>query len=196
MELTGSQWIRRDRAGVWAALNDPAVLQQCVPGCESMKQEGDSAYAVVMMAAVGPVKARFNGKLTLSDIRDEESYVLSFEGSGGAAGTGKGGATVSLEPQDGGTLLNYKAQAKVGGKLAQVGSRLIDGVAAKMAADFFTRFKAEVEQVQPEAAIAAAEASVAPVPAATRKSRPLMPVAIAIGVALLVAAAWYLTRGA
>lgn len=135
MKLTGRHWSRCEPAGVWRALNDPEVLKQCVPGCEAMTQEGEGRYSVIMMAAVGPVKARFNGKLSLSDIREQEGYRLSFEGSGGVAGFGKGGAHVNLAAQDGGTLLNYQAKATVGGKLAQVGSRLIDGVAAKMAAD-------------------------------------------------------------
>lgn len=191
MELTGSQQIRRDRAGVWAALNDPAVLQQCIPGCESMARDGDNGYAVAMTAAVGPVKARFNGKLALSDIRPEEGYALSFEGSGGAAGFGKGGAVVTLAPQDEGTLLVYRAQAKVGGKLAQVGARLIDGVAAKMAADFFERFKALVEQPTPEAE-PAAEAPTRNVRGeGSRTSRRL---AMLIAAVLAGAVVWYLLR--
>ena len=145
MELTGTQQIRRERAGVWSALNDPDILQQCIPGCESLTLDGENSYRIVILVAVGPVKARFNGKLTLEDIREQRGYSLSFEGSGGAAGFGKGGAAVSLEALADGTQLTYEANAKVGGKLAQVGSRLIDAVAAKMADDFFGRFKAAVE---------------------------------------------------
>lgn len=145
MELTGTQQIRRECAGVWSALNDPDVLQQCIPGCESLTQDGENSYRIVILVAVGPVKARFNGKLTLADIREQQGYSLSFEGSGGAAGFGKGGAAVSLDPLADGTRLTYEANAKVGGKLAQVGSRLIDAVAAKMADEFFGRFKAVVE---------------------------------------------------
>jgi carbon monoxide dehydrogenase subunit G len=145
VELTGTQQIRRECAGVWSALNDPDVLQQCIPGCESLTQDGENSYRIVILVAVGPVKARFNGKLTLADIREQQGYSLSFEGSGGAAGFGKGGAAVSLKPLADGTQLTYEANAKVGGKLAQVGSRLIDAVAAKMADEFFGRFKGAVE---------------------------------------------------
>ena len=147
MELKGTQQIRRERAGVWTALNDPAVLQQCIPGCESLTADGDDSYQIIVAAAVGPVKARFKGKLLLTDIREQHGYSLAFEGSGGAAGFGKGGAIVALEPAGLGTLLTYEANAKVGGKLAQIGSRLIDGVAAKMAEEFFSRFKATVERI-------------------------------------------------
>lgn len=198
MELTGIQQIRRDRAGVWAALNDPDVLRQCIPGCESMTREGDAAYAVVMTAAVGPVKARFNGKLTLSDVCEEKSYVLNFEGSGGAAGFGKGGATVTLAQQDSATLLTYKANARVGGKLAQVGSRLIDGMAAKMAADFFDRFRSLVEQPVPEEVAAAhvQAAPAGPAPARAEGPGPGRNLTLAIAAAtVVIAIAWYFLQG-
>jgi len=146
VELKGTQQIRSPRPDVWTALNDPDVLQQCIPGCEALTKDSDNTYRIVIMAAVGPVKAKFTGKLVLSDIRENEGYVLSFEGSGGVAGFGKGGAAVLLETIEEGTLLTYEANAKVGGKLAQVGARLIDGVAAKMAEEFFSRFKALMEK--------------------------------------------------
>lgn len=142
MELKGEQHIPLEREAVWAALNDPALLKASIPGCESIDETGDNEYALTMLAAIGPVKARFKGKLAVSDLCPPESYTLVFEGSGGAAGFGKGRATVALAPAEGGTLLSYQASAQVGGKIAQVGSRLIDGVAGKMAAEFFTRFKA------------------------------------------------------
>ena len=145
MEMSGAQSIAADRNTVWAALNDPETLKACIPGCESLEATGENQYAIVMMAAVGPVKAKFKAKLELSDIVPAESYTMTFDGSGGAAGFGKGKAGVKLEDQDGGTQLNYTAQAQVGGKIAQVGARLIDGVAKKMADEFFTRFKAKVE---------------------------------------------------
>jgi uncharacterized protein len=195
VELTGSQQIRRDRAGVWSALNEPVVLQQCIPGCESLTQEGDHAYRIVVMAAVGPVKARFSGKLVLSDIRPQEGYALSFEGSGGAAGFGKGGATVTLASAEGGTLLTYRAEAKVGGKLAQVGSRLIDGVAAKMAADFFTRFKSTVELPELQEAVPVAAALPPPPPGDWGGGASPTKLLAAIGSALLAAIAWYFLRG-
>ncbi|MGV3653370.1 MAG: CoxG family protein [Noviherbaspirillum sp.] len=142
MELKGEQHIPLEREAVWAALNDPALLKASIPGCESIDETGENEYALTMLAAIGPVKARFKGKLAVSDLCPPESYTLAFEGSGGAAGFGKGGAKVALTSVEGGTLLTYQANAQVGGKIAQVGSRLIDGVAGKMAAEFFTRFKA------------------------------------------------------
>ncbi len=156
MEMTGEQLIPLPQAEVWRGLNDPEVLKACIPGCESIEKVSDSEYRVAMTASVGPVKAKFSGKLVLADLNPPNSYSLSFEGSGGAAGFGKGGARVSLAPEGGGTKLSYTANASVGGKLAQVGSRLIDGVARKMADDFFTAFNAKLAgpavQAAPKAA--------------------------------------------
>jgi len=136
---------------VWEALNDPEVLKACIPGCDSIEKLSDTEYKVAMTAAVGPVKAKFSGKLQLSDLNPPSSYSLAFEGSGGAAGFGKGGAQVSLAPEAGGTKLSYTAKATVGGKLAQVGSRLVDAAARKMADDFFSRFDATVAPPAPGA---------------------------------------------
>jgi hypothetical protein len=144
MEMTGEQLIPVPQQRVWEGLNDPEVLKACIPGCETIEKVSDSEYRVAMTAAVGPVKAKFNGKLALADLNPPNSYTLSFEGSGGAAGFGKGGAQVALAPDGAGTRLSYKATAQVGGKLAQVGSRLIDGVAKKMADEFFQRFNAQL----------------------------------------------------
>ena len=159
MEMSGEQHILLPQQRVWEALNDPAILKACIPGCESIDRISDNEYKVAMTAAVGPVKAKFSGKLLLSDIDPPNAYSLAFEGSGGAAGFGKGSAQVSLAPESGGTLLTYKAQASVGGKLAQIGSRLIDGVAKKMADDFFIRFNKTVapagELASPAAAVQA-----------------------------------------
>ena len=141
MEITGEQLIPLPQAEVWRALNDPEVLKACIAGCEAIERVSDTEYRVVMVASVGPVKAKFNGKLVLSDLNPPNSYSLSFEGSGGAAGFGKGSAQVSLKAEGAATRLSYSAKASVGGKLAQVGSRLIDGVARKMADDFFAAFK-------------------------------------------------------
>ena len=140
MEMTGQQFIPLPQQRVWEALNDPQVLKACIPGCESVEKVSDTEYKLAMTAAVGPVKARFTGKLLLSDLDPPNAYSLAFEGSGGAAGFGKGASRVTLAPEAEGTRLSYTAKATVGGKLAQVGSRLIDGVAKKMAEDFFTRF--------------------------------------------------------
>jgi carbon monoxide dehydrogenase subunit G len=140
MEMTGEQLIPLPQQRVWESLNDPAILKACIPGCESIEKVSDTEYKVVMTAAIGPVKAKFNGKLLLADLNPPHSYSIAFEGTGGAAGFGKGAARVSLLPEGNGTRLSYKATASVGGKLAQIGSRLIDGVAKKMSDDFFARF--------------------------------------------------------
>ena len=120
MELTGKQVIQLPRAQVWEALNDPQVLKQCIPGCDQFTASGENEYDIVMTAAVGPIKAKFKGKLTLSDINPPESYTLTFDGSGGAAGFGKGNASVSLGDLPGQTELAYAVQAKVGGRLPRL----------------------------------------------------------------------------
>jgi len=145
MEMKGEQLIPAPQKTVWAALNDPEVLKACVPGCESITLSGENEYQVLMVARVGPVSAKFKGKLTLSDIKPPDSYALSFEGQGGAAGFAKGGAKVRLESVDGGaaTILHYVADAQIGGKLAQIGSRLVEGTARKLADEFFAAFAAQ-----------------------------------------------------
>jgi uncharacterized protein len=158
MEMTGEQLIPAPQDAVWRGLNDPETLKACIAGCESIEKISDTELRVVIVATVGPVKAKFNGKLLLSDLNPPNSYSLAFEGSGGAAGFGKGGAQVSLKPEGSGTRLSYAAKASVGGKLAQIGSRLIDGVAAKMADDFFAAFNARLGG-------AAAAPATAPAPA-------------------------------
>jgi len=161
MEMTGEQLIPVPQQRAWEALNDPEVLKACIPGCESIERLSDNQYRVLMTAAIGPVKAKFNGKLLLTDLNPPQAYTISFEGSGGAAGFGKGTAQVTLTPEGGGTRLGYRANAQVGGKLAQVGSRLIDGVAKKMADEFFQRFNAKVAGPTPAPRVPAEEASVA-----------------------------------
>jgi len=140
MEMTGEQLIPAAQAEVWRGLNDPEVLKACISGCESIERLSDTEYAVVTTAAIGPVKARFRGKLLLADLAPPNSYSLFFDGQGGAAGFGKGSARVSLAAEGAETRLSYAVKAQVGGKLAQIGSRLIDGVAKKLADDFFTAF--------------------------------------------------------
>ena len=143
MEFTGSQTIAATREQVWEGLNDPAVLQACVPGCEEFIGESDDEYKAVVVARVGPVKARFKGTLVISDRDGPNGYRILGQGEGGIAGFGKMNATVMLtEGEAGGTLLTYVADAQVGGKLAQIGSRLVTSVANKLAAEFFTRFNA------------------------------------------------------
>ena len=141
MEMSGEQLIPASQQDTWAALNDPQVLKACVPGCESIDLVAENEYQVQMVAKVGPVSAKFKGRLRLSDIKPPESYSLAFEGQGGAAGFAKGGAQVSLSPGAGGqTRLSYDVKASVGGKLAQIGSRLVDAAAKKVADDFFRNF--------------------------------------------------------
>jgi len=148
MEMTGEQLIPLPQQRVWEALNNPEILKACIAGCESMERVSDTEYKVTLSAAVGPVKARFNGKLLLTELNPPTSYSLAFEGSGGAAGFGKGGAQVRLSPEGNSTRLSYSAKATVGGKLAQIGSRLIDGVAKKMSDDFFVKFNQTLSPVQ------------------------------------------------
>ena len=132
MDMSGSYRITAPREKVWAALNDPKILKQCIPGCEEIEKHSDTELTAKVVAKVGPVKAKFAGKVTLSDIDPPNGYTITGEGSGGAAGFGKGGAAVKLGPDgDDATLLEYTAHAQVGGKLAQIGSRLIDGTARK-----------------------------------------------------------------
>jgi uncharacterized protein len=144
MEMTGERVLPVDQATAWQALNDPSVLQVCLPGCDAIIPTGQNAYDVSMTAAVGPVKAKFKGKLTLANVTAPHSYDLLFEGQGGMAGFAKGSAHVTLTPQVEGTLLAYTAHANVGGKIAQVGSRLIDSAARKLADAFFEKFQAQV----------------------------------------------------
>jgi len=154
MELTSTRTVPAPVATVWAALNDPEMLKDCVAGCEGIEPDGENAYRVTMAARVGPVSAKFAGRLQLSDIDPPNGYTLAFDGQGGAAGFAKGEAKVALAPAEGGaaTALSYTVKAQVGGKLAQLGSRLVDGAAAKLADDFFARFSDAV----------AAKAGVAP----------------------------------
>ena len=140
MEMSGEQIVPAPQQEVWQALNDPGVLKQCVPGCESIEPAGENAYQVLMVARVGPVSAKFKGKLTLSDIDPPRSYALAFEGQGGPAGFAKGSAKVRLAGLDSSTRLSYDVKANVGGKLAQIGSRLVDAAAKKVADDFFKAF--------------------------------------------------------
>lgn len=146
MNLTDTQEINADRAAVWAALLNADVLKECIPGCQEMTGSADEGFEAVVVQKVGPVKATFRGNVSLSDIVVGESLVLTGEGKGGAAGFAKGAAKVALSESDqGGTILQYNVEAKVGGKMAQLGSRIIDGFAKKLATQFFDRFQQQVE---------------------------------------------------
>ena len=140
MDFSGEYIIPSTKQKVWDALNDPEVLKQCIDGCEELNKESESEFSARVTAKVGPVRAKFSGKVTLSDIDPPNGYKISGEGQGGVAGFAKGGAAVKLEDSDGGTKLTYTAEAEVGGKLASVGSRLVEGVAKKTADDFFGKF--------------------------------------------------------
>lgn len=145
MELSDQREIKADVATVWAAILDPEVLMACVPGCESMTGTAEEGFEAVVVQKVGPVKARFTGAVAISDRVEHQSLRISGEGKGGAAGFAKGGANVTLTPSEAGTILAYEVEANVGGKLAQLGSRIIDGFAKKMADEFFARFQKAVE---------------------------------------------------
>lgn len=145
MQMSDSREINATPDVVWAAILDPEVLKSCVPGCTEMSGNAADGYEAVVVQKVGPVKATFKGKVTLSDLVEPQSLHLSGEGKGGAAGFAKGGADVRLEPTETGTLLHYDVEAKVGGKLAQLGSRIVDGFAKKMADQFFTNFQEAIE---------------------------------------------------
>ncbi len=140
MEMTNTRVVPAAPDTVWAALNDAALLKECLPGCESFEQTGENEWRAVMAARVGPVSARFTGTMRMQDVTPPTGYTLRFEGQGGAAGFANGEAKVSLAPEGTATALTYAVKAQVGGKLAQIGSRLIDGAAAKIADDFFGRF--------------------------------------------------------
>jgi uncharacterized protein len=156
MEMNGSERIQASKEAVWAALNDVEVLKQCIPGCEGLEKTSETEMTAKVVLKIGPIKASFAGRVQLSDLDPPNGYRISGEGSGGVAGFAKGGATVKLESDAGDvTVLHYTVDVQVGGKVAQLGSRLIDGTAKKLAGEFFTRFAAIVA---PAAAVAEPEA--------------------------------------
>ena len=197
MQITGSNIIAAPGDVVWSALNDPDVLRRCLPGCESVERTGPEDFRIVMTASVGPLKAKFNGKLRMTDATPPTGCVLHFEGQGGPMGFGKGTSTVALRPVPEGTELTYTAEAQVGGKIAQVGSRLIDSVARKMSDDFFKAFRNQVAPPPAAATPAAAPADVpaagaaAPVAVAATAARPA-PVAATPASNAFVVPAWWL----
>ncbi len=167
MDLTGNYRIAAPRETVWAALNDPEILKACIPGCEELNKTSDTEFVARVIAKIGPVKAGFNGKVSLTDLDPPAGYTISGEGQGGAAGFAKGGAKVRLETVDDGaaTVLHYAADAQIGGKLAQLGSRLVEGTARKLADEFFAAFAAKAAAAAPAAAAPAMEPAPAPTPA-------------------------------
>ena len=186
MEMSATRTIAAPPAQVWHALNDPATLQACIPGCESFTRESDTKWVAVVAAKVGPVSARFSGAIELADVAPPTSYTLHFKGQGGAAGFANGEARVALSPADGGqTHLAYTAKAQVGGKLAQIGSRLVDGAAAKLADDFFERFAGRF--AAPPAGEGPVPPRAAPVPSPAPSAARFLVPAIVVGVLSLVA---------
>src|SRR5450830_1569307 len=169
MDMQGSRSLAITQQQAWDALNDPEVLKLCIPGCDKVEPTGENQYAVGMAVKIGPVSAKFSGKITLSDIVPPQSYAIGFDGQGGVAGFGK--AKVSLEPTEGGCELSYTVNAQVGGKIAQLGQRLIDGAAKGMAEDFFKRFDDEMQRryPAPEAAATETPAEMAPSDAAPQE---------------------------
>ena len=184
MQLISHRTVAASVEATWAALNDPETLKACIPGCESVERTSDHEFKLAMTARVGPVSAKFNGRIALSDVVPPQSYRMTFEGQGGGAGFARGEAKVALVAENGGTRIDYSATAQVGGKLAQIGSRLVDAAAAKVADDFFGRF---AERLGAEAKPAPA-AAVASVSSAARWG-----IGIAIVIVILVAIYW-LTR--
>jgi carbon monoxide dehydrogenase subunit G len=206
MDMQGSRVLAASRQQAWDALNDPEVLKACIPGCDRMEPAGENQYALGMAVKVGPVSARFGGKVLLQDVNPPSSYTLRFEGQGGAAGFGKGTAQVRLEPREPGCELHYTVNAQVGGRIAQVGQRLIDGVARSMAEDFFKRFDAEMQRRYPPPAVTAGAANdgsgaaPAAAPEATaaapaQRAGAAVPVwAWIVGAVVVLAGAWWLWR--
>ena len=185
MELKGERLIPASVDATWAALNDPEVLKGCIAGCESMERTGDDAYQAVVAVKVGPVSARFKGNLKMTNVQAPTAYTINFDGQGGVAGFGKGSADVSLAPEGDRTKLSYSAQAQVGGKMAQIGSRLIDAAAANITDDFFTAFEAALQAAAPTPG---ATAAAVPAPAATPSAASRRAMWwIAAGVLILVA---------
>ena len=192
MELDSTRIVGAPPQAVWDALNDPAILKECLPGCESFERDGDNEWRVVIAARVGPVSARFAGRMTLRDVTPPTAYTLAFDGQGGAAGFARGEARVTLAPApNDATALTYAAKAQVGGKLAQIGSRLVDGVAAKITEDFFARLDECVARPQPAGADAE---SAAPTPLAPPGGAPWIRYA-AIAVIIIVLVVLYLRSG-
>ena len=160
MDLSGEYRIPAPRERVWEMLNDPDVLRACIPGCEELEQTAENAFSARVTTKVGPVKATFNGAVTLENINPPEGYTIAGEGKGGVAGFASGGADVHLAEDGAETILTYTANAKVGGKLAQLGSRLIDSTARKLADQFFTKF-ADMAGGKPEVEVAVEEGAIA-----------------------------------
>ena len=193
MELQGERLIPASVDATWQALNDPESLKACIAGCESLEATGPDAFAAVVALRVGPVSARFKGNLQMTNIVPPTSYTINFDGQGGVAGFGKGSADVALTPEGAQTRLKYTARAQVGGKMAQVGSRLIDAAAGKITEDFFKAFEARLLALYPPVEGAVSEAAVPTSPASTAASGSRT-TWIVVGVVVLLAVVYFLSR--
>lgn len=191
MDMQASRDLAVTQQQAWDALNDPEVLKTCITGCDRLEPTGEGQYAVGMALKIGPVSAKFTGSIKLSDVLPPESYTLTFEGKGGPAGFGKGNAQVRLTPAAAGCTLNYIVHAQVGGKVAQLGQRLIDGAAKNMADDFFRRFDEEMQRRYP----VAEGAVVAPAAPSTASAGAAVPVWVwGLGAAVVLLVGWWLSR--
>jgi carbon monoxide dehydrogenase subunit G len=192
MELNGERLIPASIDATWAALNDPAILKSCIAGCESLERVGDDGFVAVVAMKIGPVSARFKGSLKLTNVNPPTSYTIKFDGQGGVAGFGRGSADVALTPvSDSSTKLAYSARATVGGKMAQIGSRLIDATAAKITEDFFKAFEAQLQARAP----ATTDAEPAPTVAApARTPEPAGTLGWILAAIVLVATLYFITR--
>ena len=193
MELLGERLIPASVDQTWAALNDPTVLKACITGCESVERTGDDAFTAVVALRIGPVSARFKGNLKMTNIVPPTGYTINFDGQGGVAGFGKGSADVALTPEAGQTRLKYNARATVGGKMAQIGSRLIDATAAKITEDFFKAFEAHLQTANAPAADVLV-APVAAMPLVGADAPGLGKLWWVIGAMVVVALIYYVTR--
>ena len=194
MDMQASRQLSVTQQQAWDALNDPEVLKTCIPGCDKVEATGENQYAVGMALKIGPVSAKFSGKITLSDIVAPNSYTIAFEGQGGPAGHGKGNAKVQLTPNDAGCELAYTVHAQVGGKVAQLGQRLIDGAAKGMAEDFFKRFDNEMQRRYPPAPDTAAV--LPPSAPETQAGKPgaKVPAWVWVAGVVVLAVVWWLMR--
>ncbi|AOW13721.1 carbon monoxide dehydrogenase [Hydrogenophaga crassostreae] len=193
MDMTGQRTLKATQQQAWEALNDPEILKACIPGCKKFEATGDNAYAVAAGIKIGPVAATFNGNVQLTDIVAPTSYKLNFDAQGGVAGFGKGESSVELKPLPEGCELNYTVHSTVGGKIAQLGQRLIDGVAKNMAEDFFKRFEAALEERYPPAETPADSGAAAPSP--TPASASGMPTWVwAAGAVAVAVVIWLISR--
>lgn len=192
MELSGERLIPADVPSTWAALNDPSVLKDCIAGCESLERTGENSFLAVVAVKVGPVSARFKGSLQMTDVEAPNAYTINFDGQGGVAGHGKGSARVRLSPEGTSTRLAYSAKAQVGGKMAQIGARLIDATAAKITDDFFKAFE---ERLQPAAPVAPdAIVPAEPPSEAARPAAQIWQLALWVAALLIAAVAYFSLR--